>query len=92
MFIPHCSPQFNLIELFFAALKVKRRRLKIEGALKLSTEAGKQRIVDAINQIMPVIIVWGKISQYKGVVSILLKKYNKLSFIKNAFLYKDMKI
>ena len=57
IFIPPYSPQFNPIELFFAALKAKIRRLRIERALKLSTEAGRQGVVDAINQIKPSIIV-----------------------------------
>ena len=58
IFIPPYSPQFNPIELFFAALKAKIRRLRIERALKLSTEAGRQGVVDAINQIKPSIIWW----------------------------------
>ena len=56
IFIPPYSPQFNPIELFFAALKAKIRRLRIERALKLSTEAGRQGVVDAINQIKPSIV------------------------------------
>ena len=42
IFILPFFPQFNLIELFFAALKAKIRRLRIKRALKLSTEVERQ--------------------------------------------------
>ena len=51
LFIPIYSPQFNSIELFFAALKAKIRGLRVEGTLKLSAEDRIQRITYTINQI-----------------------------------------
>ena len=57
LFIPPYSPQFNPIELFFAALKAKIRGLRVERTLKLSAEDGIQRIADTINQINPSVII-----------------------------------
>ena len=57
IFILPYSPQFNPIELFFRALKLKVGRWKGKSAIKLTSAEGREAVVRVIKEIRPQTII-----------------------------------